>query len=61
MAVVSIVSYYLSRVFLVVLNVPKLLYLDPWWVRLQLTRRNAVCERTNRSDSIRASASMNAV
>ena len=41
-SVVSLVSYNLSRVSLVVLY-PKF-YLDPWWVRLQLARGNAVCE-----------------
>ena len=59
MAVVSIVSYCLSGVFLVVLVYPNF-YVDPWWVRLQLARGNAVCERTNGSESGRASASMNA-
>ena len=30
-------------------------YLDSWWIRLQLARGNAVCERTNCSNSGRAS------
>ena len=42
------------------LFIPKLLP-RPLVVRLQLARGNAVCEHTNRSDSGRASASMNAV
>ena len=59
MAVVSIVSYCIPACFWLSLLYPNF-YRDPWWVRLQLARGNAVCERTNGSESGRASASMNA-
>ena len=56
---------YLSLIILPAGSLLPLLYpnfcLDLWWVRLQLARGDAVHERANCSDSVRASASVDAV